>query len=151
MVDFDDLDIPIVGPEHARGALDQVGQHRNSKRCVGRNENWHDGRRVGDQLVMALGQAGRPDQDWNAGAHRLIEARPKPVGGGEVDQHVAMVIVDNDVIRGFDRGSDRPPHSAPRGVKRQAERLLVGAHGAVMAQCRCARNCGAPALPKISA
>ena len=72
--------------------------------------------------------------------NRAVEAGLQRGGDGEIDQHVAMVWIDREAGIFGDRGGDRAAHAAVGGEKGEADRLLVGAHGRLMAQPRCPRN-----------
>ena len=75
-------------------------------------------------------EAGRPDQDRDAAGNRPVEAGLQPGRRREIDEHVAMILVDREAGIFGDCGGDRAAHPAVRSEKADADRLLVSAHGA---------------------
>ncbi len=94
VVGLGDLDVP-VGPQDAGGALDQVGEHCNAKRSVRRPQDRYALRRFSNTLNGVVVEAGRPNEDRDAGGERSIKAFGQRVGGGEVDENVAIIVIDH--------------------------------------------------------
>ena len=77
---------------------------------------------------MLFDQAGSANQKRHRCRNRPIEAGSQRGGGGEIDQDVAMLIVQFEVRILRDGLLDGHTHSATRGEQGNADGLLVGAH-----------------------
>ena len=78
------------------------------------------------RLVGSSSKAGRADQDRDRGRDRAVEARLERVGRGEIDQHVAMILVDREAGVLGDGGGDRLAHAAIGREQADADRLVGG-------------------------
>ena len=94
MVGLGDFDVPL-GPEHARRALDELGKQGNAERGVRRSQDRHIFRRsrqscrppaasspVVPTRIGMPAETARSRLAWSA------------VGRGEIDEHVAVILVD---------------------------------------------------------
>ncbi len=124
---FGNLDVP-VGPERLGGALDELGEQRDPERRIGRAKDRDRFRRFRDRLVGVGIEAGGADQDGDRGGHGAVEARPQRRRRGEVDQHVAMLLVERKAGIVSDRRGDRPAHAAVGRDEADPDWLVGGAH-----------------------
>src|SRR5205085_5979633 len=111
MVHLHDLDVP-VGSEARRRLLDQVAQQVDAERGVWRVDYCGRLCRLPDHRVMLGLEAGGADEDWSAGRHCSLETGFERGRRGEVDQHIAMLLVDEEttvVVGGRGNGSAHPP------------------------------------------
>ena len=138
-----DLDVP-VGPEDLGGALDQLREQRDAKRGVRRAQDRDLARCFVDPLAGGLVEPGGADQDRDPGRNRAFKAGLERRSGGEVDEHVAMILVDQEARILSSRRGDRLAHAPVRGDQADPDRLLGGAHQPVMAKAGAPRNGSAP-------
>ena len=79
-------------------------------------------------------EAGGADEDRDARLYGAIKARGERRWRGKVDQDIALAVVEQETVILLDRRRNSTPH-APLGREQgDTDGLLVGAHGAVMAQ-----------------
>ena len=77
---------------------------------------------------------GGSDQDRYARRNRAIKAGFERVGRGEIDQHVAMILIDRERRVCLNRLGNRPAHSTVRRDEAEADRLVGGAHARCLAK-----------------
>ena len=133
MVHLDDFDIPVLA-KHGGGALNQFGQYGNTERSVGCPQYRNLRRGLFDTSGSEVVEPGRSNQNWDAGGYRAVEARLERGGGGEIDDDVAMILVDGKtaiILGGLRDGAAHPAVGRDQG---QADRLVSTAHGATLSE-----------------
>ncbi len=84
--------------------------------------------------MMLRLQTGRPDEDRDIGRYGAVEARLQRGRRGEIDQHIAMVLVDRKSGVIAHRLGDGFAHPAVRSNQADADGLVGRAHGSLLSE-----------------
>ena len=125
---FDNLDVPRLGAKQPGGALDEVGEQSDAERGVGRAQDGDVLRGGGDAAIGQFVEAGGADQQRDSGRDCAVEALLERGGGGEIDQNVAMIVIESETRILGDGEGDRLAHPPIGREQGDADGLLVGAH-----------------------
>ena len=127
VVRFDDLDVPIR-PKHSSSPFHELRQQRNADRGIGSTQYSHALCCPFHPLGRGSIKSGRPDEDGHRRPDCPIQTALERVRRREINDHVGMILTQDEAWISFDSFSDGPSHPAVRCDEGEANGLQVGAH-----------------------
>jgi uncharacterized protein YcaQ len=130
VVHLDDLYVPVRA-EAGRRFLHEVAEQVDAERGVGRVDHGDLGGRRVEQSAMVVAEPGRADEDRLAGGEGASEVRLERFRRSEVDEDVAALRDDLDIVAVGGDACDGAAHPPARAEELDAD-LAAARHGCFM-------------------